>query len=70
MTQKIKVNGDIQLDQFLKWANITGSGGESKILIQTGHVKLNGTIETRRGVKLKNNDVVMVDGAGSFLVVM
>lgn len=70
MTQKIKVNGEIQLDQFLKWANITGSGGESKILIQAGHVKLNGTIETRRSRKLKNNDLVMVDGAGSFLVVM
>ncbi|GAB6179177.1 S4 domain-containing protein YaaA [Desulfotomaculum defluvii] len=70
MTQQIKVNDELRLDQFLKWANITGSGGESKILIQSGLVKVNGNIETRRGKKLKNNDVVMVDGAGSFLVVM
>ncbi|ABO48555.1 RNA-binding S4 domain protein [Desulforamulus reducens MI-1] len=70
MTQPIKVNKDIRLDQFLKWANITGSGGESKILIQSGHVKVNGITEIRRGKKLQSNDIVEVDGAGNFLVVM
>ena len=70
MTQKITVNSEIKLDQFLKWANITGSGGESKFLIQSGLVKVNGVVETRRGRKLAANDQVEVDGAGSFLVVM
>ncbi|SHF44561.1 RNA-binding S4 domain-containing protein [Desulforamulus putei] len=70
MTQKIKVNSEIRLDQFLKWANVTGSGGQSKMLIQSGLVKVNGITETRRGKKLKANDRVEVDGAGSFLVVM
>lgn len=70
MTQKVKVNSEIKLDQFLKWANITGSGGESKNLIQSGMVKVNGVVETRRGKKLTDNDKVEVDGAGSFIVVM
>lgn len=70
MTQKVKVNSEIKLDQFLKWANITGSGGESKYLIQSGMVKVNGVVETRRGKKLADNDKVEVDGAGSFIVVM
>ncbi|CCO08315.1 RNA-binding S4 domain-containing protein [Desulforamulus hydrothermalis] len=70
MTQKIKVNTEIRLDQFLKWANITDTGGQSKILIQSGQVKVNGVTETRRGKKLKANDTVEVAGAGSFMVVM
>jgi len=70
VVKKIKVNSDIRLDQFLKWVNITGSGGQSKILIQSGMVKVNGVTETRRGISLKANDTVEVEGAGSFLVVM
>lgn len=70
MAEKIKVNSEIRLDQFLKWANVTGSGGQSKVIIQSGLVKVNGITETRRGKMLKPNDKVEVDGAGSFLVVM
>lgn len=71
MVQKIKVNtAEIRLDQFLKWANISGSGGQSKMIVQSGMVKVNGAIENQRGRLLKDNDTVEVDGAGSFLVVM
>lgn len=71
MVQKIKVNtAEIRLDQFLKWANISGSGGQSKMIVQSGMVKVNGAIEIQRGRLLKANDTVEVDGAGSFLVVM
>jgi len=70
LTEKIKVGSAIRLDQFLKWANVTGSGGQSKVLIQSGLVKVNGITETRRGKILKANDRVEVAGAGSFLVVM
>ncbi|AQS57763.1 RNA-binding S4 domain-containing protein [Desulforamulus ferrireducens] len=70
MTEKIKVNGEIRLDQFLKWAKVTGSGGQSKILIQSCMVKVNHEVETRRGKMLKANDLVEVEGVGSFLVVM
>ena len=71
MMQKIKVNTEeIRLDQFLKWANVSGSGGESKVLIQSGMVKVNGLLEMKRGRLLKSGDTVEVEGVGSFLVVM
>ena len=49
----------MKLDQFLKWKNLVPSGGEAKIIIRSGSVKVNGVIETRRGRKLKKGDKVM-----------
>ena len=49
----------MKLDQFLKWNNLVSSGGEAKILIKSGSVKVNGVIETRRGRKLNMGDKVM-----------
>jgi ribosome-associated protein len=50
----------ITLGQALKFANVVGSGGEAKVLIQTGEVRVNGEVETRRGLKLREGDVVEV----------
>ena len=50
----------IKLDQFLKLADIVQSGGEAKYLIQSGAVRVNGKIETRRGRKLRAGDVISV----------
>jgi len=47
------------LDQFLKWKNLVSSGGEAKIFIKSGSVKVNGVIETRRGRKLNKGDKVI-----------
>lgn len=52
----------IRLDQFLKLANLVGSGGEAKMLILDGQVKVNGETEERRGRKLQEGDAVEVDG--------
>ena len=49
----------MKLDQFLKWKNLVSSGGEAKILIKSGSVKVNGMTETRRGRKLIKGDKVM-----------
>ena len=49
----------MKLDQFLKWQNLVSSGGEAKIIIKSGSVKVNGEIETRRGRKLNKGDKVM-----------
>ncbi|KXS48368.1 MAG: ribosome-associated protein, partial [Halanaerobium sp. T82-1] len=55
----IKITSDtINLDQFLKWANIVMSGGEAKHLIQAGKVEVNGEIELKRGKTLKAGDIV------------
>ena len=50
----------MKLDQFLKWKNLVSSGGEAKIIITSGSVKVNGVIETRRGRKLNKGDKVML----------
>lgn len=52
----------IKLDQFLKWAGAAQTGGEAKLLIQSGEVAVNGAIETRRGRKLVKGDRVDVMG--------
>ena len=49
----------MKLDQFLKCQNLVNSGGEAKIFIKSGSVKVNGVIETRRGRKLNKGDKVI-----------
>ena len=48
------------LGQALKVASLVGSGGEAKVVIQAGEVLVNGEVETRRGRKLHQGDVVEV----------
>lgn len=48
------------LGQALKASSLVGTGGEAKVLIQTGEVRVNGEVETRRGRKLAPGDVVEV----------
>lgn len=52
----------IKLDSFLKGVNIVGSGGEAKIIIADGQVRVNGETETRRGRKLYPGDRVALGG--------
>ena len=61
--EKIKIDTEfIKLDQFLKMVNIAGSGGQAKIMIISEDVKVNGTIETQRGKKLRSGDVIEAEG--------
>jgi len=52
----------IKLDQFLKMVGVAQTGGQAKLLIQAGEVKVNGMLETRRGRKLVPGDRVSVMG--------
>lgn len=52
----------IKLDQFLKLVGVVDTGGQAKLLIQDGRVRVNGTIELRRGRKLVNGDRVTTMG--------
>jgi len=52
----------IKLDSFLKGVNVVGSGGEAKIIIAEGEVRVNGETETRRGRKLYPGDRVELGG--------
>ncbi|NLJ74070.1 MAG: RNA-binding S4 domain-containing protein [Firmicutes bacterium] len=67
--KEIKINTEsIQLDQFLKWANIAYSGGEAKQMIQAGVVLVNGQKEMRRSHKIVPGDRVTVE-TDEFVVV-
>ena len=59
----VVVNSEIiKLDSFLKWAGAVSLGSEAKILIQSGEVKLNGTVEVQRGKKLRKGDIIELNG--------
>ncbi|MCU0530022.1 MAG: RNA-binding S4 domain-containing protein [Cyanobium sp. Prado107] len=52
----------MKLDQFLKFHGLAATGGEAKLRIQRGDVRVNGAIELRRGRQLALGDAVRVDG--------
>jgi len=59
----IKLKEDfIKLGQALKAAGLVGSGVEAKMVIQDGLVEVNGEVDTRRGRKLYDGDVVSFNG--------
>jgi ribosome-associated protein len=48
----------IRLGQLLKLANLVETGGAARGLLESGDVRVNGEIETRRGRQLGVGDVV------------
>ena len=52
----------IKLQDLLKFANMVCTGGEAKIIIQEGEVKVNGEVCTMRGKKIRPGDVVELGG--------
>lgn len=59
---QLKIKEDfIKLDSLLKLANLVGSGGEAKMLIQNGKVIVNGQVCTLRGKKIREGDTVIYD---------
>ena len=52
----------IKLGQAIKAVGFVSTGVEAKIVIQNGEVKLNGEVETQRGKKLYDGDIVSYKG--------
>lgn len=52
----------IKLCQALKAAGFVENGADAKFVIQDGLVKVNGSVETRRGKKLHAGDIVEYEG--------
>ena len=48
----------IKLDALLKFAALTGTGGEAKLVIGEGLVLVNGEVCTMRGKKIYPGDLV------------
>ena len=60
--EKIAIETEyIKLDALLKYAALVGTGGEAKMLIADGLVKVNGEVCTMRGKKLRTGDTVQFD---------
>jgi len=57
----VQIPAGTTLGQALKAANLVGSGGEAKVLIQAGEITVNGEVETRRGRRLQAGDMVEVE---------
>ena len=57
----VRVRGAIKLGQFLKFAGLVEDGGQARIAVQAGDVTVGGRVETRRGHRLADGDVVVVD---------
>lgn len=61
--ETIKLREDfIKLGQALKAAGFVDNGVEAKIEIQEGNVLVNGEVDTRRGRKLVDGDLVSFEG--------
>ena len=59
MEKQIKIRDEfIKLGQALKLAGIAQTGIEAKIMVTSGEVSVNGEIDTRRGRKLHDGDIV------------
>ena len=60
--EKIAIQTEyIKLDALLKYAALVGTGGEAKLVIGEGMVKVNGETCTMRGKKIRPGDVVSFD---------
>ena len=61
--EKAEIRTDfIKLDSLLKFAGLTGTGGEAKYVISEGMVKVNGEVCTMRGKKIRPGDKVEFSG--------
>ena len=56
-SETIKIETEfIKLQDLLKFAGAAETGGEAKLLVQNGEVKVNGEVCTMRGKKLRPGD--------------
>lgn len=70
MEKIVKIHSEfITLGQFLKYADIISSGGMTKIFLAESIVEVNGELENRRGKKLYNDDIISIDGYGTYKIV-
>ena len=51
----------IKLDALLKFSGPCETGGDAKLIIQEGRVKVNGETCTMRGKKMRPGDVACID---------
>ncbi|WP_154441636.1 RNA-binding S4 domain-containing protein [Tissierella pigra] len=68
--KEISIDTDyIKLDQFLKHIGVAQTGGQAKIIISEGSIKVNNEVVLQRGKKIRKDDIVNIEGYDSFIVV-
>ncbi|MEE0732043.1 MAG: RNA-binding S4 domain-containing protein [Acutalibacteraceae bacterium] len=57
--EKVYIDQDfIKLDSLLKFGGVVPTGGQAKVLVQSGKVYVNGKVCTERGKKIHVGDQV------------
>lgn len=70
-TVEIKIKTEfIKLDQLLKFAGMTDTGGIAKEIIAEGRIKVGGEVCTMRGKKIRPGDKVQIDELDTEIVVV
>ncbi len=60
---EISINKEpVELYKILKFEGLIDSGGEAKLVIDQGQVKVNGAVETRRRKKMCSGDTMEFGG--------
>lgn len=63
MTEELSIKESfIRLDCALKFAGFVATGGQAKLVINEGKVKVNGEVCTQRGKKLHLGDTAEFEG--------
>ncbi len=61
--EEIRIHTEfIRLQDLLKFSGAVETGGDAKLIIQEGRVKVNGEACTMRGKKLRPGDEACIDG--------
>jgi S4 domain protein YaaA len=69
MTKQVEISTEyITLGQFLKLSGVIDTGGMAKWFLQEHEIIINGENDNRRGRKLRDGDIVSIEGKGSFTV--
>lgn len=56
-TEKIYIDNEfIRLDALLKFGGLPETGGQAKLLVQSGQIQVNGEVCTQRGKKMRAGD--------------
>lgn len=67
--QECFVKGEyIQLNQMLKKEDVVMSGGEAKMMIEEGRIKVNGEVAHEIRKKLRDGDIVTVDDGDTYRI--
>jgi ribosome-associated protein len=59
---------EINLTQVLKLAGCVQSGGQAKMLITLGHVRVNGEVELRKRRQIKAGDTIVIEGGPTIVL--